>query len=139
MTFTTTSPSDFQLRVKHFANMADRLAHRLEVAKACHNAELVEQLQREYAQLMVERQAEQLQLSHRDQQAGAMAKWFQRLWNHFADTVPGLYQLQIEKSVDAQGQAVWQVYYPKTGQRMSTSSATELQSWIRQNYWQVSK
>lgn len=136
MTFTTVAHSDPQLRLKHSSSIANLLAHRLEVAKASHNDQLVSLLEREYQQLM-DRQAEQLQGNRRDTSLGAIATWWHGVWNHFADTIPGLYQLQVEESVDRQGQPVWQVYYPKTGQVFSTSSKTELQAWVQKNYWSV--
>lgn len=136
MTFTTVAHSGTQLRVKHSSSMANSLAHRLEVAKACHNDQLVSLLERESQQLK-DRQAEQVQAKHSANLSGAIAAWWHGVWSNLADTIPGLYQLQIEESVDSQGQPVWQAHYPKTGQVFSTSSKTELQSWVQKNYWSV--
>ncbi len=137
MTFTTISHSDPQLREKHFSSLANLLAHRLEVAKAYHNDSLVSLLEREYQQLMRTHQAERLQAHHGDEPFGAIAAWWHGIWSNFADTIPGLYQLQILESVDRQGQTVWQAYYPKTGQVFSSSSQAELQAWVQENYWSV--
>ncbi len=136
MTFTTVAHSNTQLRVKHSSSVASLLAHRLEVARASHNDQLVALLEREYQQLM-DRQTEPLQGSRHNASLGAIAIWWHGVWSNFADTIPGLYQLQIEESTDSQGQSVWQVHYPKTGQVFSTSSKTELQAWVQKNYWSV--
>jgi hypothetical protein len=126
---TSTLINDPELKLKHLSSMVASLAHRLEIARACHNVQLTALLEREYEQLTVEQQAVSSGSSN------AMKAWFQRLWDSFADTMPSLYQLQITQTIDDNGHECWSVYYPKTGQRLVTESEAEMQIWIKQNYW----
>ena len=121
--------NDPELKLKHLTSMVASLTHRLEVARASHNDQLTATLEREYEQLMIERKAVLLDSSN------AVKHWLQRLWNSFADTIPSLYQLQIQQTIDTNGHQWWSVYYPKTGQRLVTESEAEMQAWIEKNYW----
>src|SRR5579883_1838031 len=126
---TSTLVNDSELRLKHLSSMVASLAHRLEVARACQNEQLTALLEREYEQLMVERRAVLFASSN------SIRAWVQRLWDNFADTMPGLYQLQIKQTIDDTGRTRWHVYYPKTGQTLVTESETEMQDWIKETYW----
>ncbi|PSB31932.1 hypothetical protein [Stenomitos frigidus] len=126
---TSTLVNDPELKLKHLTNMVTSLSHRLEVAKACQNDQLTALLEQEYEQLMIERKTVLFGSSN------PIRVWFQRLWNNFADTVPGLYQLQIKQTIDARGQKSWSAYYPKTGQQLVTESEADLQDWIKKTYW----
>ncbi|MBW4469090.1 MAG: hypothetical protein KME45_01660 [Stenomitos rutilans HA7619-LM2] len=126
---TSTLINDSDLKLKHLSSMLASLTHRLEVARTGHNEQLTALLEREYEQLIGERKAVQ-HASFNPVQA-----WFQHLWDHFSDTVPSLYQLQVTQLADGKGHAYWSVYYPKTGQRLVTQSETEMQDWIKKNYW----
>ncbi|MDX2232404.1 MAG: hypothetical protein NW220_22430 [Leptolyngbyaceae cyanobacterium bins.349] len=132
MTFTTTTTPE--LRLKHFASMATSLAHRLETARARNDEHLTQLLEREYAQLMRDNDPLLLDSSN-PAQTQPTQNWFQRQWQNLADTIPNLYQLQIQQTVAEDGRQRWLVYYPKTGQTLCTDSETEMQAWVHQNYW----
>lgn len=126
---TFTLINDPELKLKHQSSMIASLTHRLEVARACHNAQLTALLEQEYEQLMAERKAVLFAASN------PVQALVQRLWNSFADTIPSLYQLQVTQIADGNGYACWSVYYPKTGQRLVTESESEMQAWIKKHYW----
>jgi hypothetical protein len=132
MTFTTTTTP--ALRLKHLASMATSLAHRLEIAKAHHDEQLTQLLEREYAQLMAENNPALLGVS-KPASTQSVRNWLQRQWQNLADTIPNLYQLQIQQTVTEDGRQRWLVYYPKTGQTLCTESEAEMQTWIHRNYW----
>lgn len=132
MTFTTAIPSE--LKLKHLASMANSLAHRLEVARACHNEQLSALLEREYEQLILER-GEARESSSPFSLLDSIRAGLQNLWETWADLSPQLYQLQVQQTVSEDGREGWFVYNPKSGQSLHTDSEIEMQNWIQKTYW----
>ncbi|MBF2026576.1 MAG: hypothetical protein IGS48_07395 [Oscillatoriales cyanobacterium C42_A2020_001] len=128
MTFTTINTPE--LRLKHLASMSASLAHRLEIARAKHDENLTALLEREYQQLMADCQS-----TSRPSWAESVNNWLQRQWENLADTMPNFYQLQIQEEIAEGGRKSWKVHYPKTGQTLQTESETEMQTWIKEMYW----
>ncbi len=132
MTFTSIVQPE--VKIKHLDNMAQSLVHRINVAKANHNESLVAILEREYHQILSDRHQEQHKLTH-PWTSQTIGTWAQQIWDQFADTIPNLYQLKIQQQTDDQGHIQWQVNNPKTGQTLITHSKPEMDTWIRQFYW----
>ncbi|MEM9945176.1 MAG: hypothetical protein AAF810_03840 [Cyanobacteria bacterium P01_D01_bin.36] len=127
MTFSTTNQSN--LSSTHTANLLEKLSHRLDVAKAHQNLSLVAALEAEYAQLTETASATAVTyatLSHR----------LQRLWMSFAETLSEWTKVQIEETVNANGQHSWYAYNPQSGQAVFTESKVEMQQWVKKNYWE---
>ncbi len=121
MTFSTTQQSGLQ--TIHQANLLTLLAHRLEVAKAQHNQQLVIALEGEYEQLA------------KITEPTSVESWFQQLWMKFAETLNEWTKVHIQHWVDANGQENWYAYNPQAGQAISTGSKDELNQWIKKTYW----
>lgn len=117
MTFST------NLTSTHQTHLLTLLAHRLEVARAHQNQQLVAALEKEYAQL-----------TDRDEPSTA-GHSLQGLWLNFAATLSDWTKVHIEQTVDAQGKPSWYAYNPQAGQAISTDSEGKMQQWIKTSYW----
>ncbi|UBF26459.1 hypothetical protein K9N68_00100 [Kovacikia minuta CCNUW1] len=110
---------------KHHANIAASLAHRLEVARASNNFQLVKLLEQERWQIeggTVLREAPQTPLAR-------LRGFWQRLVSAIADAD----KLQVWQTADNDIRW-WNAYDPHTGKSVCTESEAELRQWIEENY-----
>lgn len=128
MTYSTVNPANLSnsanLSSTHQSNLLTLLTHRLEVAKAHHDDQLVHALELEYEQITA--------LSH---PAPSINDRLQQAWMGFAETLSEWNKIHISQTVDVQGNSSWYAYNPQAGQALRTHSQDELRQWIKQTYW----
>lgn len=112
------------LREKHHDNVVSSLHHRLEVAKARHDARLIELLEQEEKQLIDDVGRESDTFKHR----------LAILWDDLLGLVRGDSSLKVWQTTDRRGDRWWCAYDPHTGKSIYTDSETEMRIWIEQNY-----
>lgn len=106
----------------HRASMLDSLAHRLEVARAANNTQLIALLEQEQKELLAEAPLSTL--------LKRVQAWWQRLKNDIAQAS----QLQVTQEKDETGYTWWHAYDPNSGREVYTDSESELVMWIEQHY-----
>lgn len=113
-----------QFLAQHQVNMMTSLAHRLEVARATNNFQLVELLERER------------------QQISAGTSHISPLWNgdRLKDFVQSIIkaiahrsELQVQQFINGSDRW-WYAFDPQTGNSVYADSEAELRLWIRDNY-----
>lgn len=121
MTFSTNFNSTHQ--TTHQTHLLALLTHRLKVAKAHQNQQLVAALEKEYTQLTSR------------YEPATTSTWLQKLWLNFAATLSDWTKVHIERTVDAAGKPSWYAYNPQAGQAICTDSEGEMQQWVKTSYW----
>lgn len=113
--------SNVQSLNKHWDSMMTSLAHRLEVAHANHNVQLVAQLEQERAQL-----------AHSVLEHPPSTGWLQTLsqWLTNRFIYPVIEVNQYQNGSDQW----WYAFDPRTGQWVYADSEAELRLWIKENY-----
>ncbi|MGA7936669.1 MAG: hypothetical protein WCA35_24150, partial [Kovacikia sp.] len=103
------------------------LAHRLEVARAANNTQLI---------TLLERERQQIEVVGRKQEAPALAPIarLRTFWQQLVDAIANSTKLDVWQSVDSYGVAWWNVYDPHTGKSVCTDSESEMRQWIEDNY-----
>ena len=109
---------------KHHDNVLASLQHRLDVAKARHDQQLIELLKSEEKQL-----AEDAGLSSQPATNPLVD-----LWESIVEFFRGDSELHVWQTVDRRGEHWWCAYDPLTGKTLYTDSETEMRIWIEQNY-----
>jgi hypothetical protein len=112
-----------QALAQHQANLMASLAHRLEIARASHNSQLIELLEQERRQITFN--APQ---TRRSQQG-----WLKSLIKDFVRLFSGNSELQVEQFVNGSDQW-WYAFDPRTGDCVYADSEAELRLWIKENY-----
>lgn len=114
-----------QLFAQHRANLAASLAHRLEVAKAAHNTQLIVLLEQE-----------QRQLGLIANSTPFSASFFQRIkatWNNWMEAIANSTKLSVERIVDESGMLWWRAYDPTSGKMLYAETESEVLQWIEEN------
>lgn len=109
---------------KHHDNVLASLQHRLDVAKAHQDQQLIELLKAEEKQL-----AGDVDLAPQP-----MLHPLADLWESIVDFFRGDSELHVWQTVDRRGERWWCAYDPLTGKTLYTDSETEMRIWIEQNY-----
>ncbi|WP_146141274.1 hypothetical protein [Stenomitos frigidus] len=109
---------------KHQDSIIASLNHRLAVAKASHNANLVAVLEREQQQV-APKAASSVVHSGRN--------WWQTMTRSITDKLFGGSVLQVVEIVDGRDRW-WVASDPRTGQLVYADSEAELRLWIEENY-----
>jgi hypothetical protein len=117
--------NDAEIFAKHRASIAASLAHRLEVARANHNTQLIAVLEREQQQLGLA-STRPRNLSTLSQQ---LTHWWQRLMNAIAIRS----QLNVQQLQDSSGGLWWFAYDPRTGKTLYAESESDVVKWIEDN------
>lgn len=117
--------NDSHLFVKHQASMEASLAHRLEVARAAHNTQLIALLEREAQQIKA-------QTPH----SGGIAQVFNNIlhwWANVKQNLENSTKLSVEKVVDEAGVTWWYAHDPRSGKTLFAETDTEVLRWIEEN------
>lgn len=113
-----------QCIAQHQANMMNSLAHRLEVARATNDSQLVELLERERQQIAAA-------TSHKQ------ALWnLDRLKNFVQRLIHAIaHQSELQVQQFANGSDLWwYAFNPQTGECVYADSEAELRLWIKDHY-----
>jgi hypothetical protein len=119
---------------KHQDNLMASLAHRLEVARANNNLQLVELLEQEKQQIAatIDRSANSAQPRTQTNLVAALSNGLKRLQEAFA-AMMGNSELQVSEFMNGSDRW-WYAYNPQTGAWVYADSEVELRLWIKQNY-----
>lgn len=101
------------------------LARRLEVARATHNAQLVELLEQEKRQVVAP--------APTPERAQSRTSWFHTLRERISKALFGTPELQACQFVNGSDHW-WYAIDPQTGECVYADSEAELRVWIEQNY-----
>lgn len=115
---------DSEILARHRANINASLAHRLAVARATQNQQLVASLEREQRQFGMER--------GRVNGASSLIQWLSQKWNELMEAIAKSSQLSVER-ISADGAIFWYAYDPETGKALYAESESEVLDWIEQN------
>ena len=124
---TTFSTNHFRTFDQHYANMQASLDHRLEVARAAHNNQLISLLEQEKRQL------------ESDWSFNGPLSVLARLkhwWGQLAAAIAHVDDLQVWTTTDDNDALWWHAYNPRTGRSVITDSEAEMRLWIEANYWE---
>lgn len=119
---------------KHQDNLMASLAHRLEVARANNNIQLIELLEQEKQQIAatVDRHFDSARPRTTTNLTAALSAGLKRLQAGFA-TLIGQSELQVSEFMNGSDRW-WYAYDPQTGAWVYADSEVELRLWIKQNY-----
>jgi uncharacterized protein YigA (DUF484 family) len=106
----------------HRAYMLDSLAHRLEVARATNNTQLIALLEQEQKELMGRAPLSNL--------LNRLTTW----WKGLKQEIEHAAELQVTQESDSTGMTWWHAYDPNSGHEVFTDSESELVQWIEQHY-----
>lgn len=108
---------------QHLNNISASLAHRLEVARANNDYDLLWQLQQEQ---------NRLNSLHR---AGSNTKahGLKQFWKQVVAAIQNADQLNVEKIVDESGETWWYAHDPRTNKTLWAESQSEIVKWIEDN------
>ena len=125
--------TDAQLVAKHQTSMLASLSHRLEVAKATNNLQLVELLEREQQQVVSRSRSSDAYPITWQSLSQQVVKQLKSLKTHLMPAITRSSQLHV--SHFAQGSDEWwYAFNPQTGQCVYADSEAELRLWIKENY-----
>lgn len=126
------APSWEQVHDKHYSNIVASLNHRLEVAQAANDTQLIALLEREQQAFTKEIAAHELLTP-----PGVAAKpKVSGLWHRAVEWMTGRTRLEVWQTVDQGGDRWWCAYNPQTGESVYADSETEMRLWIEQHYAQ---
>lgn len=111
---------------QHQATIAASLAHRLAVAKAAQNNQLVALLDQEQRQLD--------RTSNRVLGLSELAANVKRTWHSWLDALDRHTQLSVKRVVGESGMIFWHAYDPQTGKSLYAESSSEVVKWIEDNH-----
>ncbi len=123
----TFSPNHVKTFDKHLANMRASLNHRLEVARAAHNNQLVSALEQEKQQIEPDRSLNNIT---------PVADRLKHLWQQLVDAIVHANDLQVWTTTDGGNALWWHAYNPRSGKSVVTDSESEMRLWIEANYWE---
>jgi len=115
-----------QFDARHQANIVASLTHRLDVARATNNVQLIELLEREKRQVVRETKTRRI--------SQASVSWLETLKQTVDRFFFGSTKLQAMEYVDGYGDRWWYAFDPRTGQCVYADSEAELRLWIENNY-----
>jgi hypothetical protein len=110
----------------HQDSMMTSLMHRLEVAKAAQNFQLVELLERERQQLIEQETVPQ-------KIARVLGTWANTLGQNLSQALWGSAKLQVREFMQGSDHW-WYAFDPRTGKYVYADSEIELRLWIKANY-----
>lgn len=115
---------------KHQDNIMASLAHRMEVARAANNLQLVELLKREEQQVIASvEQSEALQIPS----LGSLTAWFNSFRQSLGKAILGESGLDVAEFVNGRDRW-WYAFDSQTGKWVYADSEAELRLWIKENY-----
>lgn len=117
------SPSPAIAR-QHLNNMSASLAHRIEVARANDDHNLLLQLKQE-----------QQLLQESDYIAGSRTKFggLQQFWQQIITAMQNADKLHVEQIVDESGEKWWYAHDPRTDKTLWADTQAEVVKWIEDN------
>lgn len=127
------APSWDDLHDKHYRNIVASLNHRLEVAQAANDRQLIELLEREQQAFTKEIAEHELLTTV---PAPVTHSPLSDLWRRTVEWVTGRARLEVWQTVDQGGDRWWCAYNPQTGESVYADSETEMRLWIEQHYAQ---
>lgn len=116
--------SNSEIFAKHQASIAASLAHRLDVARANHNLQLVAQLEREQALLL------NYSTTH------PVRSWMSQVRTAIQQMVKAIApisQLVVEQVADPSGSIWWYAFDPRSGKTLYAETESEVIRWIEDN------
>ena len=119
--------NDSDLLAQHRENIIASLSHRLEVARATHNTQLIALLEQEQRQLKA-----QVTFG----KAGSLSAFSNRVkrwWSEIINAIENSNKLSVEQVVDETGSVWWYAYDPCTGKTLHAETETEVMQWIEDN------
>lgn len=117
--------NDSNLFVKHQASMEASLAHRLEVARATRNTQLIALLEKEAQQIKA-------QAPHPvglPEIFSTVRYW----WAGVKQGIENSTKLSVEKIVDESGTTWWYAHDPRSGKTLYAETDTDVLQWIEEN------
>lgn len=116
--------NDAEIFAKHRASIAASLAHRLEVARANRNTQLVAALEREQ---------QQLGLVATNYGLSTLANQLTQWWTRLTNAIAVHSQLNVQQLQDSSGSLWWFAYDPRTGKTLYAESESDVVKWIEDN------
>ncbi|MGB3491772.1 MAG: hypothetical protein WBA57_03520 [Elainellaceae cyanobacterium] len=108
---------------QHFNNISASLAHRIEVARANNDRDLLSQLQQE----------QNLLESPYGVGSTTKAHGLKKFWQQVVTAIQNADQLTVEKIVDESGETWWYAHDPRTAKTLWADTQTEIVKWIEDN------
>ena len=124
--------NDTQLLAKHQTSMLASLSHRLDVARASNNSQLVELLEREQQQVISRSHSQNGHYNSLRSLVNRVVKQLNALKNQL---MPAAHSSQLHVSHFVNGSDEWwYAFNPQTGHCVYADSEAELRLWIKENY-----
>ncbi|HEY9621679.1 MAG TPA: hypothetical protein V6C78_15065 [Crinalium sp.] len=117
--------NDSEIFARHRASIAASLAHRLEVARAAHNVQLVAMLEQEQRQLGLVSSG----VSSLSTLTNQVRAWLHKVVNAIANNS----QLTVKQLQDSSGTLWWFAHDPRTGKTLYAETESEVVKWIEDN------
>jgi hypothetical protein len=122
----TSSRTHFKTFDSHYASMQASLNHRLEVARADHNNQLIS---------LLEQEKRQMDSALPNSGFSSVIAGVKHLWEQMVGAIAHAHDLQVWTTTD--GNALWwHAYNPRSGRSVITDSEAEMRLWIEANYWE---
>lgn len=118
---------DADLLSQHQANIIASLSHRLEVARATHNTQLI---------ALLEQEQRQLRAQGIFGKAGGLTDLTYRIrqwWAGVINAIENSSKLSVERIVDETGSVWWYAFDPCTGKTLYAETEAEVMQWIEEN------
>jgi hypothetical protein len=113
-----------EISAQHQASIASSLAHRLAVAQAAKNTQLIE--------LLVQEQ-KQLGLAPHQPGLSAFSTKIKQVWQSWMEAIDRYSNLSVEQIVGEDGTIFWHAHDPKTGKTLYAESRSDVIKWIEDN------
>jgi hypothetical protein len=110
---------------RHQASIAASLAHRLEIARAAQNTQLIALLEQEQRQLGLQSTVADRWSSLGDR----VSRW----WQACMVAIDQHSQLSVQQVSTESGEILWRAYDPHTGKTLYADSKAEVVKWIEDN------
>lgn len=120
-------PSSPAIAQQHLNNMSASLAHRIEIARANNDQQLLTQLQYEQKQL------ESLQSPRSFSGTSSYLNRFRRFWKQVVVAIQNADKLHVEKHEDVSGEVWWYAHDPRSNKTLWANSEAEIVKWIEDN------
>jgi hypothetical protein len=120
---TTLQVNSSEIAAQHQAAILASLSHRIAVAKASQNVELVFLLEQERRQF---NQPDQPGI----QEIGSHLK---QVWRNWMRAIDESSRLSVERIVGDSGAILWRAYDPMSGKTLYAESSSEVVKWIEDN------
>ncbi len=120
---TTLQANSSKIAAQHQVAILTSLSHRIAVAKASQNVELVFLLEQE-----------RRQFDHDDRhKVQAIGNQIKHAWNNWIRAIDESSRLSVERIVGDSGAILWRAYDPMTGKTLYAESTSEVVQWIEDN------